>query len=144
LSIGVANFPDDAEDAVRVIDLADKALYVSKQKGKNRISFVSDISADIIRAKEILQIFPCPKLFERDDIMQKLFQAYEAISKENKVKFILISSDVGLGKSRILDEFLKATEKKGIAFTTKCCEKFLSSPIGFYWLAWKVSLKLAL
>ena len=28
LSIGIANYPDDAQDTLRLIDLADKALYV--------------------------------------------------------------------------------------------------------------------
>lgn len=38
LSGGIASYPDDAADAARLIDLADEALYLSKHRGKNRIS----------------------------------------------------------------------------------------------------------
>ncbi len=129
LSVGVASFPDDAADAVRLIDLADKALYVSKEKGKNRISFVSDISAEALRAKEILEVFPCPKLIEQENSLNSLLQNYSAISRGNKPRLVLISADVGRGKSRLLDEFVRSMEKKGgIVFLTKCSEKYLAQP----------------
>ncbi len=128
LSIGIASFPDDAADAVRIIDLADKALYVSKQKGKNRVSFVSDISKEVLRAKEILEIFPCPILIERDEALNKLAQAFSQISQDNKSRLVLISSDVGTGKSRLIDEFSKATEKKAVTFFIKCSENFMMQP----------------
>ncbi|WP_167496400.1 sensor domain-containing diguanylate cyclase [Desulfopila sp. IMCC35006] len=35
-SIGIAFFPDDSDDVVKLVNLADKAMYVSKQHGKNR------------------------------------------------------------------------------------------------------------
>ncbi|MDP2940179.1 MAG: diguanylate cyclase [Candidatus Omnitrophota bacterium] len=131
LSLGIANFPDDAGEALRLIDLADKALYVSKQKGRNRISFVSDISSDVLRAKEILELFPCPRLIERNSQLNKLLQILENVGKEKEIKtnVILISSAVGLGKSRLMEDFSKLVIKKsGIYFLNKCCEKFISQP----------------
>lgn len=128
LSIGIASFPDDAADGVRIIDLADKALYVSKKKGKNRISFVADVSQDIIRAKEILEMFPCQKLIERQEYLNKLLQVSSDIAKEKKPRLILISSDRGVGKSRILEEFYKSDEKKAASFFIKCSEKFTAQP----------------
>ncbi|GGF92662.1 diguanylate cyclase domain-containing protein [Paenibacillus abyssi] len=41
-SIGGAVWPDDATDPVRVIRLADSALYISKNNGKNRVTFYHD------------------------------------------------------------------------------------------------------
>jgi diguanylate cyclase (GGDEF)-like protein len=36
-SLGVATFPVDADDASRLIDAADQAMYSAKRKGGNRI-----------------------------------------------------------------------------------------------------------
>ena len=38
VSIGVSSFPDDAKSQEALIELADKALYESKEKGRNRAS----------------------------------------------------------------------------------------------------------
>jgi diguanylate cyclase (GGDEF)-like protein len=35
VSIGVACFPDDARDPIRLIELADSALYRAKRNGRN-------------------------------------------------------------------------------------------------------------
>jgi len=37
VSIGVSTFPEDARDTKALIDKADKALYIAKQTGRNRI-----------------------------------------------------------------------------------------------------------
>jgi diguanylate cyclase (GGDEF)-like protein len=38
ISIGSATYPDDATDKANLIDNADKALYASKDLGRNRVS----------------------------------------------------------------------------------------------------------
>lgn len=42
-SFGVSTFPEDGEDGLQLIDMADKALYLSKQKGRNRVFSSSDL-----------------------------------------------------------------------------------------------------
>jgi len=37
LSIGLASYPDDAKDKPRLVDMADKALYLAKKAGKNQV-----------------------------------------------------------------------------------------------------------
>lgn len=41
VSVGVASYPDDAQDADAVLDKADKAMYQSKQNGRNQASSFS-------------------------------------------------------------------------------------------------------
>lgn len=42
-SIGIAIFPEDAADSAALLKQADKAMYLSKQAGKNTYKFYSDI-----------------------------------------------------------------------------------------------------
>jgi diguanylate cyclase (GGDEF)-like protein len=37
ISLGVATFPEDAEDKDKLINLADKVLYQVKQSGRNKV-----------------------------------------------------------------------------------------------------------
>ena len=43
VSIGSATFPSDARDKQELIDNADKAMYASKQGGRNRVSYFSEV-----------------------------------------------------------------------------------------------------
>jgi len=42
ISIGFATYPQDADDATKLLSLADRALYISKEGGRNRVSHVGD------------------------------------------------------------------------------------------------------
>ena len=37
ISIGVATFPDNAEEAQDLIEFADKGLYIAKENGRNKV-----------------------------------------------------------------------------------------------------------
>lgn len=39
VSIGIASFPQDGKDAMELIKVADQGLYLSKQKGRNAVSY---------------------------------------------------------------------------------------------------------
>ena len=43
-SIGIACYPDDSPDSNEIIKLADKAMYESKNKGKNSVTRIKDIN----------------------------------------------------------------------------------------------------
>lgn len=42
-SFGVSSYPEDGEDGLQLIDIADKALYLSKIQGRNRVFSSSDL-----------------------------------------------------------------------------------------------------
>jgi diguanylate cyclase (GGDEF)-like protein len=43
ISIGIATYPHDASTADQIIEASDKALYASKEKGRNCATLYSDI-----------------------------------------------------------------------------------------------------
>jgi len=44
LSIGIATYPENAADDETLIEKADRALYESKNQGKNKVNHYEDIS----------------------------------------------------------------------------------------------------
>ncbi|MFC1594482.1 diguanylate cyclase [Candidatus Omnitrophota bacterium] len=127
LSIGIANFPDDAQDALRLIDLADKALYASKQQGKNRISMVGDVSREILREREISERFPCIKLIERDKQLQQLQDIYNKTHQAQEYNVAVLEGEAGIGKSRLLNEFAYTLASNGVLCSlVTCSEKYIT------------------
>ncbi len=43
-SIGIATYPDDADEQQKLLALADKALYMSKRLGRNRVHVAADLA----------------------------------------------------------------------------------------------------
>lgn len=64
ISIGVACFPEDAEDAIELVEMADSALYRAKREGRNRVCAYRELSVEEAE-KEL------PK--RRDDNNEKTF-----------------------------------------------------------------------
>jgi diguanylate cyclase (GGDEF)-like protein len=46
ISLGIASFPEDGANKAALITAADKALYFSKENGRNRVSWIGDIEVD--------------------------------------------------------------------------------------------------
>ena len=132
ISIGIAGFPQDTADYMELINLADRSLYISKQKGKNCISTASEITPELFWKKDILERFPCSVLVERDS---QLSQLQEATSQ-----FFLISGELGIGKSRLLNEFERRLSSFGKAtcLSVRCEEKLLNQP---YYIAGEILYK---
>ncbi|MFZ5800472.1 MAG: diguanylate cyclase [Candidatus Omnitrophota bacterium] len=124
LSIGVASFPDDAGDALTLINMADKALYASKQKGKDCISFVNELTPEMFISRAILEIFPCKKLIERERQIQELYGILDKVREEGKALTVLVKGNAGTGKSRLAEEFAKAVKEQGFSIIIdRCAEK---------------------
>ncbi len=127
ISLGIAGYPKDSIDATDLINLADKALYISKEKGRDCFSLASEINPAIFWKKDVLSRFPCTDFIGRDAEIAKLESGLKrALHKE--AGLILVTGELGVGKSRLLIEFEKQVVSSGAAvcFNARCEEKFLA------------------
>ena len=128
ISMGIAGYPQDSSDATELINLADKALYISKQKGKNCISTASEITPDLFWKKDILERFPCPVSIGREHELSILRDALNETVK-SKCSMFLISGELGVGKSRILNEFERLNLSQQVIYlAARCVDKFVTQP----------------
>jgi diguanylate cyclase (GGDEF)-like protein len=105
LSIGVAIYPDDSEGLDELINLADKALYLSKQKGKNRVSHAKEVTMEAVSHIVAMDSFPCPKFIDRKDEIERLKYIFETIVlKSNLLQVVFVAGEPGSGKTRLLTE----------------------------------------
>jgi diguanylate cyclase (GGDEF)-like protein len=50
ISVGVALFPDHSHDMAALIDVADRAMYASKEMGRNRVTLAGSEPAHLAAA----------------------------------------------------------------------------------------------
>ncbi|MFH1457843.1 MAG: diguanylate cyclase [Candidatus Omnitrophota bacterium] len=112
LSIGYAIFPVDADEQFKLIDLADKALYLSKQKGKNRVSYAKDVTLEEVSSLVAMDAFPCRNFIDREQELNKLKQIYEIVLVSNSLQAACVSGSTGIGKSRMLSELRNHLQDK--------------------------------
>jgi len=106
ISIGFAVYPNDSEEMDELIGLADKALYLSKQRGKNRVSHAKEVTLEAVSSRAAMDFFPCRKFINRETIINALKNAFDTdVVKSNLLQVSLIMGEGGTGKSRILSEF---------------------------------------
>jgi diguanylate cyclase len=46
ISIGISSFPEDSNDPIELVEMADSALYRAKNEGRNRVRAYRDISPE--------------------------------------------------------------------------------------------------
>jgi two-component system cell cycle response regulator len=51
LSIGISSFPEDSNDPIELVEMADSALYRAKHEGRNLVRAYRDVSADELKKK---------------------------------------------------------------------------------------------
>ncbi len=127
ISLGIAGYPKDTLDAVDLINLADKALYISKEKGRDCFSLASEINPALFWKKDVLNRFPCSVFIGREAEISKLEGALKRVLQK-EAGLTLITGELGAGKSRLLIEFEKRVVSSGAAvcFNVRCEEKFLA------------------
>jgi len=104
LSIGFAIYPTDADEVYKLIDMADKALYLSKHKGRNRVSYAEEVTLEEVSSLVAMDSFPCPIFIDRDQELNRLKQIYDIVNVSNLLQAVCVYAPAGAGKSRLLNE----------------------------------------
>ena len=109
VSGGLSIYPKDAKTIEELIGGADKALYLSKERGKNRLSLSQEVTEEMAIKNEVLKLFPCPKFIDRIPDSESLEKALQ-VTLSGKTSLVLVKGKLGIGKTRLLDEFQKSAE----------------------------------
>jgi diguanylate cyclase (GGDEF)-like protein len=112
-SIGISLFPQDGTNWKILFEKADEALYVAKEKGKNRVISHPD-SGKLLAPSKLNSILDTPYIVGRDGLIQTL---KKHLSHEgNPESFLVLYGGEGAGKTRLLRLAQKMAQDK-LAFT---------------------------
>jgi diguanylate cyclase (GGDEF)-like protein len=115
ISIGIAVYPKDAATLPELIDCADQALYAAKKSSETKIfsyrSVGNEIKSQTILRKMLLRPPLAGRAAELADL-KKYYKISEAGTKQK----ILVEGELGIGKTRLLQELAGWTEKKDAFF----------------------------
>lgn len=124
VSVGVASYPTDTKNVDELLEMADRALYQAKQKGRGRISLAGQHLASILTEHDLLRRFPCPTFIGRKKLLEELLQCLPStagLSTERPIQFVLLKGLPGVGKSRLLAELRDLALKAGLVARMITC-----------------------
>jgi diguanylate cyclase (GGDEF)-like protein len=102
LSIGVASAPADATNGNALIRQADIALYVSKKRGRNRVSLANEAEPEETAPKVALDRLEDAAVAGRRDEVQAVSAALDALSR-GESSVLLIEGSPGMGKTTVIE-----------------------------------------
>ncbi len=109
ISLGVAEFPGDADTPRGLFDCADAALYVAKEGGRNQVAVFGLNDPSNIPIPVLLKNFPGPKLIGRvSDLIRCQSVCLDA---ENDSQVVIVKGPDGIGKTRLLRELQASREQ---------------------------------
>ncbi|HIE05696.1 MAG TPA: tetratricopeptide repeat protein, partial [bacterium (Candidatus Stahlbacteria)] len=123
ISIGIATFPTDLGTTDSLLQRADEALYLSKSRGRNRISKDVDVAEKVVAPNLNFAGF-----VDRVDEVEFLKGCFNTAISGNG-KFIIVNGEAGIGKTRLvkeLDKYIKI--HKGLSLTARPFEYGVTPP----------------
>ena len=112
LSIGVAAFPADADDAQSILDKADQALLVAKHRGRNMaVDQTRASEAEAFEERLVRPVF-CPKMVGRER-EKRLLRKLWARAADGRGGFLTVIGETGVGKTRLVRDFVDFVGMQG-------------------------------
>ncbi len=108
-SIGISLFPQDGKNLKTLLEKADRALYVAKEQGKNRIVITPD-TGKLLTPSKLNSILDAPYIVGRDKLIETLEKHLSP--KSDPEFFPVLMGGEGTGKSRLLHHAQEAANKK--------------------------------
>ncbi len=128
ISGGIAIFPDDAGSVEEIFKAADNGLYLAKEEGRGKICLSSDAKSKK-QHKIDRQILLNPPFTGRKAEHKQLNEIWNSVCETRKSRIVLISGDTGIGKTRLLSEFLASSgQKESVLFQAICHHYDLEIP----------------
>uniref|UniRef100_A0A7C4TCA0 Tetratricopeptide repeat protein n=1 Tax=candidate division WOR-3 bacterium TaxID=2052148 RepID=A0A7C4TCA0_UNCW3 len=112
LSVGIASFPQHGVDWRGLFEVADRALYNAKRRGRDRIGVLE-------LGRRRLEI-PTPVIVDRELEMARVREYVGSMVDGGAV---FICGEIGIGKTRLVHELMRLPEFKGV----RCLESNLSA-----------------
>lgn len=113
-SIGVATYPEDGASGEELMAAADRALYASKQAGRNCVTASGEEPADLADEIDRFRTFPSKSLVGRQEFMDHLASLCE-LTNMGTGTWTALEGPPGVGKTRLLHEALRLGLDSGIS-----------------------------
>lgn len=109
LSVGLASYPHDTDDPTQLQHLADEAAYISKKKGRDRVSTLDEKAPETLDFTTLYRYFPCRKIIGREEVLKRTIPLM-APGAAKKRPICMFHGMPGAGKSRVLEELRKEAD----------------------------------
>jgi diguanylate cyclase (GGDEF)-like protein len=128
LSIGFAIYPTDAAEQTKLIGAADKALYLSKRRGRNGFSSAKEVTLEEVSTLAAMDAFPCPEFINQKKPFEAIQEVFKAVIQSNSRRAVFIPGSSGVGKSRLIEETKKYLKEQAAVISCVASSVHLQDP----------------
>ncbi|KAF0232907.1 MAG: diguanylate cyclase domain-containing protein, partial [bacterium] len=115
LSAGIAFYPDDGIEATDLFELSKHSLTTAKTLGAGQVARKGSSGQLSPLANQTERLIQFESFVGRNAELEKLKRGFEQ-SVAGRGRFVLITGDAGLGKTRLVEEFRRQLAGKDVLF----------------------------